>query len=104
VAKDDVVDDGRNRSPDFLLRAVVSGLGRVRCSGARNDERLCPGGARGEGEPPSTKEEARGVEAHRKCRGFVDGSGEMASLCTDGLVAEEFWEEGEMVEEGEGLL
>jgi hypothetical protein len=28
----------------------------------------------------------------------------MASLRTDGLVAEEFWEEGEMVEEGEGLF
>jgi hypothetical protein len=30
------------------------------------------------------------AEAHRKSRGFVDGSGEMATLCTDGLVAEEF--------------
>jgi hypothetical protein len=30
------------------------------------------------------------AEAHQKCRGFVDGSGEMASLRMDGLVAEEF--------------
>jgi hypothetical protein len=44
------------------------------------------------------------AEAHRKCRGFIDGSSEMASLCTDGLVVEEFWEEGGMVEEGEGLF
>jgi hypothetical protein len=44
------------------------------------------------------------AEAYRKCRGFVGGSGEMASLRTDGLVAEEFWEEGEWSRRGRASL
>jgi hypothetical protein len=44
------------------------------------------------------------AEAHRKCRGFIDGRGEMASSCVDGLVAEVFWKERGMAEDEEGLL
>jgi hypothetical protein len=44
------------------------------------------------------------AEAHRKCRGFIDGSGEMASLRTDGLVAERGSGEVGMIEGREGFI
>jgi hypothetical protein len=59
VLEDEGDDDGRNCSPEFFSRTVVSGHRRIRRPGAQKNMRLCPGGARGEGVFTSTDEEAR---------------------------------------------
>jgi hypothetical protein len=66
--------------------------------------RLCRGGAQRDGEFSSIDEEARGGRGSPEIRGLVYGSGEMASLCMDGLVAEVFWKERGWSRRGRGFL
>jgi hypothetical protein len=104
VAKDDVVDDGRNRSPEFLLRTVLSGRRCARCSGMRGRSKSCPGGAPERGDAFSTERRNRAGGCSPETSLELVGLCGIRSSLARSLVAEEDRGGVEMNEEGEGLL